>query len=105
MIRRPPRSTLFPYTTLFRSRAGWQLIVNRGTGQWGTDYDAARDVGRVPLASRALAEPEGALTIYLVPEAAGPGPASPARRECCGSNWEATGLGTRGGSGPGPGAA
>src|SRR6266436_3129845 len=23
MIRRPPRSTLFPYTTLFRSRPGW----------------------------------------------------------------------------------
>src|SRR3712207_8981179 len=23
MIRRPPRSTLFPYTTLFRSQAGW----------------------------------------------------------------------------------
>src|SRR5689334_23463316 len=23
MIRRPPRSTLFPYTTLFRSRGGW----------------------------------------------------------------------------------
>src|SRR5256885_12638297 len=23
MIRRPPRSTLFPYTTLFRSRALW----------------------------------------------------------------------------------
>src|SRR3712207_6936764 len=26
MIRRPPRSTLFPYTTLFRSRA-WDLIT------------------------------------------------------------------------------
>src|SRR5256885_10282554 len=25
MIRRPPRSTLFPYTTLFRSRAGLQV--------------------------------------------------------------------------------
>src|SRR3712207_9594681 len=25
MIRRPPRSTLFPYTTLFRSAAGKQL--------------------------------------------------------------------------------
>src|SRR5688572_33205588 len=25
MIRRPPRSTLFPYTTLFRSRRGDQL--------------------------------------------------------------------------------
>src|SRR3712207_7483257 len=24
MIRRPPRSTLFPYTTLFRSRDGWR---------------------------------------------------------------------------------
>src|SRR5256885_9684251 len=25
MIRRPPRSTLFPYTTLFRSRAGGRM--------------------------------------------------------------------------------
>src|SRR5256885_10666055 len=24
MIRRPPRSTLFPYTTLFRSLKGWR---------------------------------------------------------------------------------
>src|SRR3712207_8323226 len=27
MVRRPPRSTLFPYTTLFRSRAERQAIV------------------------------------------------------------------------------
>src|SRR6266700_7143362 len=26
MIRRPPRSTLFPYTTLFRSRAAWVRV-------------------------------------------------------------------------------
>src|SRR2546423_11767112 len=26
MIRRPPRSTLFPYTTLFRSAEGGQLL-------------------------------------------------------------------------------
>src|SRR5438270_10130440 len=25
MIPRPPRSTLFPYTTLFRSQKGWEL--------------------------------------------------------------------------------
>src|SRR5258708_15377627 len=25
MIRRPPRSTLFPYTTLFRSRHAWTI--------------------------------------------------------------------------------
>src|SRR5258708_24203105 len=33
MIRRPPRSTLFPYTTLFRS-ATWQEI----TGNLPTDF-------------------------------------------------------------------
>src|SRR2546430_8879783 len=27
MIRRPPRSTLFPYTTLFRSRTAWAAIL------------------------------------------------------------------------------
>ena len=32
MIRRPPRSTLFPYTTLFRSRLPRKLLLNE-TGQ------------------------------------------------------------------------
>src|SRR5438876_8487481 len=31
MIRRPPRSTLFPYTTLFRSLFGLGQAVNGGT--------------------------------------------------------------------------
>src|SRR5688572_32405834 len=31
MIRRPPRSTLFPYTTLFRSLMYWDHGVERGT--------------------------------------------------------------------------
>src|SRR2546427_4933455 len=35
MIRRPPRSTLFPYTTLFRSRA--QPRSARGPGKLGRD--------------------------------------------------------------------
>src|SRR5260370_12810400 len=29
MIRRPPRSTLFPYTTLFRSYSGWRTRPGR----------------------------------------------------------------------------
>src|SRR3712207_6956927 len=29
MIRRPPRSTLFPYTTLFRSRRGGTVVARR----------------------------------------------------------------------------
>src|SRR2546426_7799691 len=38
MIRRPPRSTLFPYTTLFRSQAG--LDVFRRDGGAGNDRAA-----------------------------------------------------------------
>src|SRR2546428_9319253 len=30
MIRRPPRSTLFPYTTLFRSSIPWRARFGRG---------------------------------------------------------------------------
>src|SRR3712207_7713444 len=29
MIRRPPRSTLFPYTTLFRSLSAWLMGITR----------------------------------------------------------------------------
>src|SRR5256885_6524302 len=33
MIRRPPRSTLFPYTTLFRSKPGKELVFKAGGGE------------------------------------------------------------------------
>src|SRR5258708_18925204 len=32
MIRRPPRSTLFPYTTLFRSLANESMLARRRQG-------------------------------------------------------------------------
>src|SRR2546430_7285444 len=35
MIRRPPRSTLFPYTTLFRSRTQGRVDCARGAGGGG----------------------------------------------------------------------
>src|SRR6266852_7793604 len=38
MIRRPPRSTLFPYTTLFRSRLSRRLAPRRqGAARMGRD--------------------------------------------------------------------
>src|SRR2546427_7451128 len=50
MIRRPPRSTLFPYTTLFRSAAPARLSTADANFEhdfaqrlhWSADTDAAR---------------------------------------------------------------
>src|SRR2546430_2842598 len=58
MIRRPPRSTLFPYTTLFRSRllstAGFPFIFRssfrRAFGRRGKDYATTSAASSPPLA-------------------------------------------------------
>src|SRR5256885_10112718 len=50
MIRRPPRSTLFPYTTLFRSRGPFPDFVgpDRETRErTGAERVADRDVRRI----------------------------------------------------------
>src|SRR2546425_2152472 len=47
MIRRPPRSTLFPYTTLFRSRRF--LCLAAGFGVSGKDVRERRRVTRASL--------------------------------------------------------
>jgi hypothetical protein len=57
---------------VLRTARGWQLVVNRATGQWGTDYDQTKDLGRIPLAVRTRAEPEETMTIYLVPDSPRP---------------------------------
>src|SRR5258708_11088091 len=59
MIRRPPRSTLFPYTTLFRSESGRQRkalaqvlfrLVRRESGALGGDLE--QDAARLPEIDR-----------------------------------------------------
>src|SRR5689334_24339176 len=48
MILRPPRSTLFPYTTLFRSYAafeGWVRDSNDGQRVRGLEYEAFEALG------------------------------------------------------------
>src|SRR3712207_6945484 len=62
MIRRPPRSTLFPYTTLFRScngprRTEWDVAAHdepreRDGDQHGRNDDAADEQRRVEHESR-----------------------------------------------------
>src|SRR2546430_5731728 len=76
MIRRPPRSTLFPYTTLFRSERGLAarliehqrlhgLAVLAAQLEDVTDLDAARDLqpscaGRAGIALDDVAQIRGA---------------------------------------------
>src|SRR2546426_6770133 len=50
MIRRPPRSTLFPYTTLFRSRRAALELLEAVRG--GATFAAARDRHLAGLAER-----------------------------------------------------
>ena len=44
---------------------GVELIVNRQTGQWGTRYDAAHDLGRAPITAETLAAPVDQFTISI----------------------------------------
>src|SRR3712207_7936458 len=50
MIRRPPRSTLFPYTTLFRSlRVDRDAVLGRRGGAPPAARPRTRDVALVPV--------------------------------------------------------
>src|SRR3712207_8264099 len=53
MIRRPPRSTLFPYTTLFRSQMGLSVAFDLATHR-GYDSDHPRVAGDVGMAGVAI---------------------------------------------------
>lgn len=50
---------------------GWTLIINRQTGQWGTAYDPAQDLARVPMTSESLPSPVERFTIAVEPAQTG----------------------------------
>jgi hypothetical protein len=58
-----PRGTYTLYT--LPTAQGWTLIVNRQTGQWGTQYEASRDLVRIPMRTTRLAQPVEKFTIAL----------------------------------------
>src|SRR3989449_1873145 len=58
MIRRPPRSTLFPYTTLFRSGPFLDLEGDRGGLRARIRHDLGIHIGkRVPLRAIQVRDP------------------------------------------------
>ncbi|HEX8213368.1 MAG TPA: DUF2911 domain-containing protein [Longimicrobium sp.] len=58
-----PRGTYTLYT--LPTAQGWTLIINRQTGQWGTQYEASRDLVRIPMRTTRLAQPVEKFTIAL----------------------------------------
>src|SRR3712207_8339270 len=61
MIRRPPRSTLFPYTTLFRSHGGPAVLANVYLeGTYSEVYpDVSQDVAGMRRLFRQFSTPGG----------------------------------------------
>jgi hypothetical protein len=59
--------------TLFTlpGESGWELIVSKQTGQWGTQYDQAQDLGRVPMKVGKAAAAAEQLTISIDDTASG----------------------------------
>jgi Protein of unknown function (DUF2911). len=48
-----------------------KLIINSQTGQWGTDYNMARDFARLDLTTKTLTQPVDQFTIAVVPQGTG----------------------------------
>src|SRR3712207_7697560 len=67
MIRRPPRSTLFPYTTLFRSAARRRGGCGHGSRRRRASRPSLRSRGRAPAAAILLAGGTGARVLRPSP--------------------------------------
>ncbi len=65
-----PKGSYSLYT--IRQGGKYFLIINKNTGQWGTEYAADKDLVRVPLTSSTLRDAQESLQIAFVPPATGP---------------------------------
>ena len=41
----------------------WLLIINKQTGQWGTEYSQSQDLGRVPMMAKPVSSPQEVMSI------------------------------------------
>ena len=56
-----PAGTYTLYT--LPSANQWLLIVNKQTGQWGTEYHEQQDLGRTPMTGKTLSSPQENMSI------------------------------------------
>lgn len=45
------------------SEGTWKLIINKQTGQWGTEYDQSQDLARVDMEKKTLPAPQEKMSI------------------------------------------
>ena len=45
------------------SKTTWKLIINKQTGQWGTQYNQSQDLARVDMHKNTLPKPQGQMSI------------------------------------------
>ena len=57
---------MYTLWTVPRANGGAELVVNKQTGQWGTGYDDAFDLGMKPMATEKLTAPVEEFTISIV---------------------------------------
>ena len=41
----------------------WLLIINKQTGQWGTEYNQSQDLGRVPMMAKPVSSPQEVMSL------------------------------------------
>src|SRR5258705_169027 len=73
MIRRPPRSTLFPYTTLFRSPVTVTVGLVPGAPELGDTPEMVGTIGKVTVALAVAPSAKLAVTAKLAPTPNGVG--------------------------------
>jgi hypothetical protein len=60
-----PAGTYTIYT--LPSSGTWKLIINKQTGQWGTEYHQEQDLARVDMTKKTLSSPQEVMSITLEP--------------------------------------
>ena len=56
-----PAGTYTLYT--LPSKTTWKLIINKQTGQWGTQYDKSQDLARIDMQKNTLPQPQEKMSI------------------------------------------
>ena len=56
------------YSLWTATTGGYHLVVNKQHGQWGTEYDRAQDLVRLPLSESAASSPVERFTIGFTPQ-------------------------------------